>query len=254
MAQPDVGERHARDILCESHAFARRHILAVRGGGREMLCDELYGFQFKHIRKFPRALGDVALDGVGECVHACRGGEAFGHGRHEFGVYDGEGGDVVGVDAHHLSARFLVDDDVVDGDFRGGARRRRQSYDGYALTCRRRRAFEGDDVRELGVVGDDGDALCRVDGGAAAYRDDEVRAGEIESLHARFDVLHGGVGFEVRESLVGDAFEFCGDHVGNAEFHEVFVHDHEGFFEAAATDLAAELLPRACAEIGCFVE
>ena len=38
----------------------------------------------------PGGLGDVALDGVGQGVHAGGGGQALGHGGHHIGVDDGD--------------------------------------------------------------------------------------------------------------------------------------------------------------------
>ena len=68
------------------------------------LGDDLDGLQVEHVRELPGALGDVALDGVGQGVHAGGGGEALGHGGHHVGVDDGHDGDVVGVDADELAA------------------------------------------------------------------------------------------------------------------------------------------------------
>ena len=50
------------------------------------MSDELDGFQMEHIGDDAVALGDVALDGVGQSVHAGGGSQTLGHGGHHIGV------------------------------------------------------------------------------------------------------------------------------------------------------------------------
>ena len=73
----------------------------------------------EHIGDGAVALGDVALDGVGQSVHAGGGSQTLGHGGHHIGVNHSDLGDVVGIDADELALLFDIGDDVVDGDFSG---------------------------------------------------------------------------------------------------------------------------------------
>ena len=67
------------------------------------------------------ALGDVALNGVGQGVHAGSCGQALGHAGHHIGVDNGDLGDVVGVHADELALLLDIGDDVVDRDLGSGA-------------------------------------------------------------------------------------------------------------------------------------
>src|SRR5690606_7286908 len=117
----DVGKAHAGDVLRDRHAVAATGGVGSVDGRRQVLGDHPDRLQREHVAHRPRGLGDVTLDGVRERVHAGGGGEALGHRIHEFAVNNGQHGDVVGIDAHHLLHGLLVGDDVVDGHLGGGA-------------------------------------------------------------------------------------------------------------------------------------
>ena len=57
----------------------------------------------EHIRHLPGALGDVALNGMGQRVHAGGGRQALGHGGHHVGVDHGHFGNVMGIHAHEFA-------------------------------------------------------------------------------------------------------------------------------------------------------
>ena len=76
-AQAHIGESHAGDVLAQGHALAAVRI--VLHGGAQAVADQLDGFQMEHIGNGAVALGDVALDGMGQGVHAGGGSEALGH-------------------------------------------------------------------------------------------------------------------------------------------------------------------------------
>ena len=118
-AQAHVGEAHTGDILAQGHALAAVRIVVY--GVPQVGGDEADGFQVEHIGHLPGALGDEALDGVGQGVHAGSGSQSGGHGGHHIRVHHGDLGDVVGVHADELTLLLHVGDDVVDGDLSGGA-------------------------------------------------------------------------------------------------------------------------------------
>ena len=66
-AQTHIGEAHAGDVLAQSHALAA--FRSVLDSAAQVLTDELDGFQMEHIGDGAVALGDVALDGVGQSIH-----------------------------------------------------------------------------------------------------------------------------------------------------------------------------------------
>ncbi len=101
---------------------------------------------------------------MGQGVHTGCSGEGGGERVHQFGVNDGYGGDVVGVDAYHLFLLLLVDNHIVDSGFGGGAGGGGESYDGHALMACGGAAFKRNDVGKFGVVDDDADAFGGIDG------------------------------------------------------------------------------------------
>ena len=86
----------------------------------------------EHVRHLPRALGGVALDGVGQRVHAGRGRQTLGHRAHHFGIDNGDDGHIVRVNADELTLALDVGDDVVYRDLGRGACGRRNGDDGDA--------------------------------------------------------------------------------------------------------------------------
>src|SRR5690606_28952526 len=129
----------------------------------------------------------------------------------------------------------------------GGAGGGGQRDHRHAAIFGRRDAFERDDVGELGIVGHDADGLGGVDRRAAADRDDEVGPGGLEGGETAGDVGDGRVLFDVVKHDIGHAgrVEDRENLGGHAEFDELLVGDHEGFFEAAALDLVRENAARA---------
>ena len=99
-AEADVREAHTGDVLAESHALAAG--LVVLHGGAQVLRDQADGLEMEHVGDGAVTLGDVALDGVGQSVHAGGGGEGLGHGVHHLGIDHGDLGDVVHVHADEL--------------------------------------------------------------------------------------------------------------------------------------------------------
>ena len=67
-AQAHIGEAHAGHILAQSHALTT--LVGVSNGTAQAIRDDLDGLDVEHIAHFPCTLGDVALDGVGQSIHA----------------------------------------------------------------------------------------------------------------------------------------------------------------------------------------
>ena len=210
----------------------------------------------EHVRELPGALGDVALDGVGQGVHAGGGSQALGHGGHHVRIDDSYHGDVVGVHADELAVLLHVGDDVVNGDLGGGASGGGHGDDGQAGVLGGGHALQGAHVGELRVGDDDADGLGGVHGGAAANGDDAVGLGGLSGLHAVLHVLNGGVGLDLRVDLIGDAsgVQHGGDLLGDAELQQVGVGADQGLLQAAALHLSGDLLDRALAVVGSLVQ
>ena len=99
-------------------------------------------------------------------------------------------------------------------------------------------------VGKLGVVDDDADGLRRIHGGATAHGHDRVSLGSLEGLNAILHVLDGGIGFNLGIQAPGDArlVQQVGDLGGDAKLHQIGVGAHKDLLEAAALNLAGDLL------------
>ena len=246
-AQANVGEAHAGNILAKSHALAAGAGLTGLGLGNgvaQVLADQLNSLKVEHIGELPGALGGVALDGVGQSVHAGGSSQTGGHGSHHVGVDDGNLGGVVGVDAHELADLLGVGDDVVDGHLSGSTGGRRHGDGEHGVVLSRSNALEATDIGELGVVDDDADGLSGVHGGAATDGHDSVSFGGLESLDAVLDVLDGGVGLDLGVEAPSDAsgVELVGHLSGNAKLDQIGVGADEDLLVAATLELAGDLL------------
>ena len=246
-AQANVGEAHAGDILTKSHALTAGAGLAGLGlgdGVAQVLADQLDSLKVEHVGELPGALGGVALDGVGQSIHAGRSGQAGGHGSHHVGVDDGDLGGVVGVDAHELADLLGVGDDVVDGHLGSSTGGRRHGDGEHGVVLSGSNALEAADIGELGVVDDDADGLSGVHGGAATDGHDSVSLGGLEGLDAVLDVLDGGVGLNLGVEAPSDAggVELVGHLGGNAKLDQVGIGADEDLLVAATLELAGDLL------------
>ena len=246
-AQANVREAHAGDILTKSHALAAGAGLAGLGLGNgvaQVLADQLDGLKVEHVGELPSALGGVALDGVGQSVHAGGSGQAGGHGSHHVGVDDGDLGGVVGVDAHELADLLGVGDDVVDGHLSSGTGGRRHGDGEHGVVLSGSNALEAADIGELGVVDDDADGLGSVHRGAATDGHDSISLGGLEGLDAVLDVLDSGVGLDLGVEAPSDAggIELVGHLSGNAKLDQIGVGADEDLLVAATLELAGDLL------------
>ena len=212
--------------------------------------------EVEHIGHFPGGLCGVALDGVGERVHAGGGGQALGHGGHHFGIDDGDDGHIVRIDADELALVLHVGDDVVDGHLGGRAGGGGNGDDRHAGVLGGRDALQTAHVGVLGVVDDDADGLGGVDGRAAADGDDVVRARGLEGGHAGLNVFNGGVGLDVGEQLVAQAVpvQNIGHLGGDAVAQQRGAGADQRLLEAAALGLGGHLGDGARAVIGCLIE
>ena len=185
----------------------------------------------EHVGKLPRALGGVALNRVCERVHASGGGEACGHGRHHFRVDNGNFRNVVHVDADEFAFLFRIGNYVIDGDFGRGASGGGHGNGEHGMFGGGRDAFEAYYVGELGVRGNNANALRGVHGAAAAHGHDAIGAAGLERRYARLHVLDGGVGLNVAEHFPCDArfVEQVGHLFRDAETHQVGVGRHKRF-------------------------
>lgn len=245
--QADVGEAHAGDILTKSHALAAGAGLTGLGLGNgvaQVLADQLNSLKVEHVGELPGTLGGVALDGVGQSVHASGSGKAGGHGSHHVGVDDGDLGGVVGVDAHELADLLGVGDDVVDGHLGSSTGGRRHGDGEHGVVLSGSNALEAADIGELGVVDNDADGLSGVHGGAATDGHDSVSLGGLEGLDAVLDVLDGGVGLNLGVEAPSDAggVELVGHLSGNAKLDQVGIGADEDLLVAATLELAGDLL------------
>ena len=149
------------------------------------------------------ALGNVALDSVGQSIHAGGGGQALGHGGHHIGIDHGDLGDIVGIHADELALLLHIGDDVVDGDLSSSAGGGGNSDGEHSVLLGGSNAFQRADIRKLGVIDDDADGLCGIHGGAAADGHDAVSLGGLESGHAVLHVGDGGVWLDLAVNSVG---------------------------------------------------
>ena len=246
-AQANIGEAHAGDILAKSHALAAGAGLTGLGlgdGVAQVLADQLNGLKVEHVGELPGALGGVALDGVGQSVHAGGSGQAGRHRSHHVRIDDGDLGGVVGIDAHELADLLGVGDDVVDGHLSSGTGGRRHGDGEHGVVLSRSNALEAADIGKLGVVDDDADGLSGVHGGAATDGHDSVSLGGLEGLDAVLDVLDGGVGLDLGVEAPSDAggVELVGHLSGNAKLDQIGVGADEDLLVAATLELAGDLL------------
>ena len=202
------------------------------------------------------ALGDVALDGVGQSVHAGGSGQALGHGGHHIGVNHSDLGDIVGIHTDELALLLHIGDDVVDGDLGSSAGGGGNSDGEHRVLLGGSNAFQRADIRKLGVIDDDADGLCGIHGGAAADGHDAVSLSSLESGHAVLHVGDGGVGLDLAVNSVGKVcgIQQVGDLFGNAKLDQGGVGADESLLVAAGGQLGNDVLDCAVAVVGNSVQ
>ena len=253
-AETYIREAHACDILAESHSLSSFGSVCNRAAQR--LGDNLDCLEVEHIRELPSALGDVAFDCVGKCVHTRCGGQTLGHCRHHFGVDYCNYGDIVGVYAHELSILLYVGYNVVYGNFcRRACRGGYGDYRNGGLFGINR-TLEASYVLMLGVGNYYAYCLGRIHGRAAADCYYVVCAALLECRNARLHVFNRGVGLNVGIQLVCIAvvLEYLEYLVGYVELYEVGVGAHECLLKAALSYFVGYCLNSSCAVIACLVQ
>ena len=243
-------------VLCQCHALASDRVGWLLHCQWQVFCYHLYCLQLVHVAHHPCALGDVALYGMCQCVHAGSSREALGQRVHQFGVDDGNGRYVVGVYAHHLCLALLVDDYIVDGDLRSGTCGCGHGYDGDALVLGRGATLKADHVGKLRVVGHYAYAFGRIHAGTSADGYQAVGPACLECLYALLHVGHGGVGLDLAVYLVWERclVQDVGHHLGSPHFYQSLVATYQGLVQSHAFQYGRQFLARTCSEIRYLVE
>ena len=241
-AQTHVGEAHAGNVLAQSHALAA--LGGVLHRTAQIFRDEADGFQMEHIADGAVALGDVALNGMGQSIHTGGGGQALGHGGHHIGVHHGDLGDIVGVHADELALLLHIGDDVIDGDLCGGAGGGGHGNGKDGVLFGGRDAFQAADIGKFRIVDDDADGFGGIHGGAAADGHDAVGTGGLEGFHAILNVLDGGVGLDFGVDRIGKAglVHQVGDLGSDAKLDQVGVRADKSLLVAAGREFGNNVL------------
>ena len=241
-AQANIGETHAGNVLTQSHALAP--LRGVLHSAAQVLGDQLDGFQVEHIRDGAMALGDVAFNGMGQCVHTGGGGQTLGHAGHHIGVNHSDFRNIVGIHADELALLLYIGDDIIDGNFGSGTGGGGHGNGKHSVLFGGGNAFQAADIRKFGVVDDDADGLCSIHGGSAADGHDAVRLSCLESSNAVLHVLDGGVGLDFAVNSIGEAgcIQQGSDLAGNAELDQVGVRADKSLFIAAGGQFGNNVL------------
>ena len=188
-AEQRVGERHAREALRVVHAVPLLHVAVIRAD--EIGLDHLDRVQRQRIGVIAVRRGDVRFDRVRDRVHTRMRHQLLGHGLREFGIDDRHVGRDFEVRDGIFDALLIVGDDGERRDFRRRARRRRNGAE-FRLAAQFGNAEHLAHIfkRDVGIFVLDPHRLRRVDGRAAADRDNPVRSEidhRLRALHDRFD-------------------------------------------------------------------
>ena len=253
-SQPDVGESHTRDVLSERHALSA--FLRIGDCAAERFGNDFDRFEVEHIRHFPSAFRDIALDCVRERIHARRGRKPLGHRGHHFGIYHCDDGNIVDVHADKFTFLFHIGDDVIDSDLRRGACRRGNRDNGNGRVLGGRYAFQRTHVRKFGIRNDNADRLRRIHRRTAADRDEAIRLALLKRRNARLHVLDRGIGLDVRIQSIRDlgAVQYVEHLFRNAEFYEVGIGANKCFFQPSSRNFPRDLVDRARAVITRLVQ
>ena len=189
-------------------------------------------------------------------VHTGGGGQPFGHARHHIGVDKRNNGNVVHVYANHFAVLFRVGNDIVNGNFRGGTGGCRHGKNRFCFVFGRRNTLKAADIIKFRVRRDNTDRLSGVHRAAAADRNQIIRAGGFESVHAVLAVFNGGVGFNIGINFISQPFavENVRNLFGHTEFQKVRVRADKCFLKTAANRFVSNVCDCALAMIGSFVQ
>ena len=190
------------------------------------------------------ALGDVALNGVGQSIHTGGSGQALGHGSHHIGIDDRDLRDIVGIHADELALLLHVGNDIVDGDLGSGTGSGGHCNGEYRVLLGGSHALQRADIRKLGVVDDHANGLSGIHGGAAADGHDAVCLRGLKSSHAVLHVGNGGVGLDLAVHAVSKicSIQQVGHFLGDAELDQIRVRADERFLVATGSQLGHNVL------------
>ncbi len=234
------------------HLFAGLRVLSAKFvGPGQVVKDELAGLQAQAIGKVVGPLGGIALDGVGQDVHAGVGRDLGRQMTHKFRIDDSQIGDVLGMADGDFAAFFQVGQDDGPGGF-GARAAGGGNSDEVRLLAQPQIAYGRYIVRcQVGALVLDPYRLGRIKAGTAAQADDPVRLVGPRLLRPARDRLQRRVGFHLGKDsrLYPRLLELRLDPCHKAQGSYVGIGDDKGFlaldpgqvFQCAATkdDLGA---------------
>ena len=220
-SQAHVGECHAGNELAQSHALTA--LVLIGNSTPQALCDQADSLQVQAVRQSPCALGGVAFDSVGQCIHACGSGQALGHGGHHIRIDDGDVRDIVHVHTDELALTLHIGDNVVDSSFSSSTSGGGNGDGVNGTVLGRSNTFQRANVSELRIVDDNTDGLAGVHGGATANGDHVISTGSLVRGNTRLNILDGGIGLDVGINLIGHAsrIQHVGNFLGNTELQQI---------------------------------
>ena len=158
-AQTYIRESHTCNILCYRHTITRFCICRLKHSRFQITGNHFDSFNFKHIAHLPSSLSNQTFNSMCQCIQSRRSSQPFRQSVHQFGIYNGDGRNIIRIYTYHLLFIHFVGNHVVDSHFSSRSRCSRQSNDRHGFLLSRRHSFQRNHITEFRVISDNADSF-----------------------------------------------------------------------------------------------
>ena len=158
-AQTYIRECHTCNILRYRHTITRFCICWLKHSRFQITGNHFDGFNFKHIAHFPSSLSNQTFNSMCQCIQSRRSGQPFRQSVHQFGIYNGDGRNIIRIYTYHLLFIHFVSNHVVDSHFGSRSCCSRQSNDRHGFLLSRCHSFQRNHITEFRVISDNADSF-----------------------------------------------------------------------------------------------
>ena len=222
--------------------------MSVGDEAAEVSANQFHCLFCEAVREGIGVVGQISFHRVNQSVNAASCCDVSGSGHDQFGIQDGELGQVVIAEDGGLEVSLFIGDNSGSGDFGAGASGGGDCEDGNDGAGNLEVAFIVEDLAAIGS--DNADCLSNVHGAAAAQRDDAGSAASLVLFSRVSNDCGGGVCLDVQISgaLQASFFHDVLDLLDNAQRFQAVVGDQKNMIQIVFLHDFGQLLQCANAE------
>ena len=162
-SQTYIRKRHTGNVLGNRHTITGSGIGWLIDSRLKITGNHFDRFYLEHIAHLPGIFRYKSFNGMRQSIQSGRSCQPFGKGIHQFGIYNGNYGNVIGIYANHFLFIGFIGNHIINSNLGRRTRRSRQSNNGNRFVFRICHPFQRYYITEFRIIGYNTDRLGSID-------------------------------------------------------------------------------------------